>query len=59
MRVTIGTDGTVEQLRVVSGNPLLVSAAMDAVKKWRYRPFLLGGQPVEGDTTITVKFKGE
>jgi protein TonB len=59
MRATIGTDGTIQQLRVVSGNPLLVNAAMDAVKKWRYRPYLLDGKPVEGETNITINFKGE
>jgi protein TonB len=59
MHAVVGTDGTVQQLRVISGNPLLVNAAMEAVKKWRYSPFLLGGKPVEGETTITVNFKGE
>ena len=59
MHATIGTDGTIQQLRVVSGSPLLVSAAMEAVKKWRYRPYTLDGTPVEGETDITVTFKGE
>jgi protein TonB len=59
MHAIIGTDGSVQQLRLRSGNPLLVSAAMEAVKKWRYRPFLLDGNPVEGETVITVNFKGE
>lgn len=59
MDAVIGTDGTIQQLRVISGNPLLVNAAMEAVKKWRYQPFLLDGKPVEGETTITVNFKGE
>jgi len=59
LRAVVGTDGTVRQLHVISGNPLLVSAAMEAVKKWRYRPFLLNGSPVEGQTTVTVNFKGQ
>jgi len=59
MHAIIGTDGTIQQLRVISGNPLLVNAAMAAVKQWRYRPYLLGGTPVEGETDITVNFKGE
>ena len=41
---------------VVSGHPLLVQAALDAVKQWRYKPTLLNGDPVEVDTTITVTF---
>jgi protein TonB len=59
MRALIGTDGTIQQLQVVSGNPLLVNAAMEAVKRWRYRPYLLDGKPVEVETNITVNFKGE
>jgi protein TonB len=59
MDAIIGTDGTVQQLQVISGNPLLVGAALEAVKKWRYRPYLLDGIPAEVETTITVNFKGE
>jgi protein TonB len=59
MHAIIGTDGSVEQLRLISGNPLLVKAAMEAVKMWRYQPFLLDGKPVEGETDITINFKGE
>jgi len=59
MHALIGTDGTIQQLQVVSGNPLLVSAAMEAVKRWRYRPYLLDGRAVEVETSITVNFKGE
>lgn len=53
----ISNDGTVQDLQVVSGHPFLVSAAIDAVKRWRYRPTLLNGQPVEVITTITVNFR--
>ena len=48
--------GTVQQLEVISGHPLLVQAALDAVKQWKYRPTTLNGEPVEVDTTIDVIF---
>ena len=43
----ISTEGRIERLRVISGHPLLVQAAVDAVKQWLYRPTLLSGKPVE------------
>jgi len=46
--------GTVQELKYVSGPPLLVQSAMDAVRQWRYQPTLLNGQPVKVDTVITV-----
>lgn len=49
-------DGTVQQLEVITGHPLLVLAAMDAVRQWRYEPTLLNGEPVEVDTTVDVVF---
>ena len=49
-------DGSVESLEVISGHPLLVRAAMDAVQQWKYKPTLLNGEPVEVDTTIDVIF---
>jgi len=52
----IGRDGSVERLTVLSGNPLLVTAAIDAVKQWRYKPFLLNGEPIEVESTIEVNF---
>lgn len=53
----IGKDGAVQSLRVISSpSPLLEQAAMDAVKQWKYRPYLLNGNPVEVDTQITVNF---
>ena len=48
--------GNVQSLQVVSGHPLLARAAIDAVKQWRYKPFLLNGQPLEVETTVTVTF---
>jgi protein TonB len=52
----IGRDGTVQQLRVVSGHPLLVKAALEAVQQWLYRPTLLNGEPVEVISPIDVFF---
>jgi TonB family protein len=54
--VRISDEGTVHDIRVIDGHPLLVSSAIDAVKKWRYRPYLLEGQPVEVETQVQVKF---
>lgn len=56
LHAIIGKDGRVAQLEVMSGHPLLVQAALDAVKQWLYKPTLLNGDPVEVDTTITVTF---
>jgi protein TonB len=52
----IGKDGTIQNLHVVSGHPLLTQAALDAVRQWRYKPYILNGEPVEVDTTIAVNF---
>ncbi len=52
----INTNGQIENLQLVSGHPMLVPAAIAAVKQWRYKPYLLNGQPVEVETTITVIF---
>lgn len=54
LRALIGTDGTIQSLKAVSGDPLCVQSALDAVRQWRYKPTLLNGQPVEVDTFITV-----
>lgn len=56
LHAIIGKDGTVQQLQVESGHPLLVQAALDAVRQWRYQPTLLNGEPVEVDTEIDVIF---
>ena len=52
----IGTDGSVQEVQVESGLPILAQAAMEAVKQWRYRPYLLNGVPVEIDSRITINF---
>ena len=56
LEALISTDGIIKHLRVVSGHPLLVKAALEAVEQWRYRPTLLNGQPVEVETEIDVNF---
>jgi protein TonB len=56
LHAIIGKDGSVQQLNLESGHPLLVQAALDAVRQWRYQPTLLNGEPVEVDTTIDVIF---
>jgi periplasmic protein TonB len=57
LQARISRSGTIENLHVVSGHPMLQMAALDAVKEWRYRPYLLNGQPIEVETTINVIFK--
>src|SRR4030088_884204 len=56
LHAIIGKDGSVQQLEVLNGHPLLQQAALDAVRQWRYQPTLLNGDPVEVDTTIDVIF---
>lgn len=57
LQATISRSGTIENLRVVSGPVLLQQAALNAVQTWRYRPYLLNGDPVEVETTVNVIFK--
>jgi protein TonB len=56
MNATIARDGTVQNVSVVSGQPMLAQAAMDAVRQWIYQPTLLNGQPVEVSTQINLNF---
>jgi TonB family protein len=56
LKAVIGKDGLVETLTVGSGHPMLVPAALDAVKHWKYKPYLLNGKAVEVDTEIWVDF---
>ena len=57
LHAIISREGRITSLDVVSGHPLLVRAALDAVRQWRYRPTLLNGEPVEVETSITVIFR--
>ncbi|HKV95008.1 MAG TPA: energy transducer TonB [Candidatus Angelobacter sp.] len=60
LHAIIARDGKIMSLSVISGHPLLVRAAEDAVSQWRYRPYYLNGEPVEVETFITVHFtKGQ
>ena len=56
LHAIIGRDGTIQNLQAISGPPLLIPAALDAVQRWRYRPYLLNNEPVEVETQITVNF---
>ncbi len=56
LEAIIGKEGSIENLEVVSGHPLLLQAALDAVRRWRYQPTLLNGVAVEVITTIDVNF---
>jgi periplasmic protein TonB len=52
----IGTDGSVKDVRVENGLPILAQAAIDAVRQWRYKPYMIDGEPVEVDSRITINF---
>jgi protein TonB len=56
LRAMISRDGAIENLQVLSGNPLLTPSALNAVRQWRYRPYVLNGEPVEVETEVTVNF---
>ena len=57
LTAVIDKDGIIQRLQLVSGHPILATVAIDAVKQWRYKPYLLNGQPVEAETTVTVTFR--
>jgi protein TonB len=56
LQATISKAGTIQNLRVISGPLMLQQAALDAVRSWRYKPYLLNGEPVEVETTVNVVF---
>jgi protein TonB len=56
LTAVIDTQGRVTQLRTLSGHPLLIAAAVNAVQEWRYKPYILNGQPVEVETQVSVVF---
>ena len=56
LMAVIGTDGSVKDVRVESGLPILAQAAIDAVRQWRYKPYMIDGEPVEVDSRITINF---
>ncbi|MGA8500986.1 MAG: energy transducer TonB [Candidatus Sulfotelmatobacter sp.] len=56
LQAVISKQGTIENLKVLAGHPMLVPAAIEAVRQWRYRPYILNDEPVEVETQITVNF---
>jgi protein TonB len=56
MKAVIDKNGDIEDLTLVSGHPMLAPAALAAAKQWKYKPYLLNGQPVKVETQITVNF---
>jgi TonB family protein len=57
LHIVVATDGTIKELSLVKGDPVLAKAAMEAVKQWRYKPTLLNGKAVEVDSTVSVVFR--
>lgn len=56
LAAVIAKDGSIENLKLISGHPMLVEAAIEAVRQWRYRPYVLNGEAIEVETRITVNF---
>ena len=56
LQALISKNGSIENLHLMSGHPMLAPAAIEAVKQWRYKPYILNGEPVEVETQITVNF---
>jgi TonB family protein len=56
LQIRVNKDGSVDNIKRVSGNPILANAAMDAVRRWRYEPYKIDGQPIEMDTNIKLNF---
>ena len=57
LRAIISKDGDIKELELLSGHPMLAPAAIEAVRQWHYRPYLLNGEPIEIETTVTVTFQ--
>ena len=57
LHIILSKAGDVQSIELVSGHPMLVPPIMDAVRQWKYKPFLLNGDPVEVDTTVQVEVK--
>ena len=56
LQAEISKEGTIQNLQLISGHPMLAPAAIEAVKQWRYKPYLLNGEPVAVDTQVVVNF---
>jgi len=57
LQAVVSKTGVLQNLRAVSGHPILIQAAMDAVRQWQYKPFLLNGEPIEAEGTVIVVFR--
>src|SRR4051812_4334407 len=57
VEATVGTDGLVESVKVLTGNPLLTASAVTAVKKWKFTPFTQNGEPAKALTVLSFDFK--
>lgn len=57
LQAVVNKAGVITNLHAISGHPVLIQAAMDAVKQWQYKPFLLNGEPVEAEGVVIVAFK--
>ena len=57
LHVIIGKEGDVQSIQLVTGHPMLAPSAINAVKQWKYKPFLLNGEPLEVDTTVVLHFE--
>ncbi len=56
LQAEISKEGTIQNLQLISGHPMLAPSAIEAVKQWRYRPYLLNGEPVAVETQVVVNF---
>jgi protein TonB len=56
LQALISKDGNIENLQLISGHPMLAPSAIEAVKQWKYKPYLLNGEPVEVETQVQVNF---
>ena len=56
LQAQISKEGNIQNLQLISGHPMLAPAAIEAVKQWKYKPYLLNGEPVEVDTQVQVNF---
>jgi len=56
LKITIGRNGEVTNIAVVQGHPILVNSAINAVKKWKYRPYVLNGEAIEVDCTVKIQY---
>ncbi|MGC2696216.1 MAG: energy transducer TonB [Candidatus Angelobacter sp.] len=56
LEITIDRQGNVANMKVVQGDPTLADAAMDAVKQWKYKPYILNGEPIEVETVVRIIF---